>query len=56
MSLREKLGLKLLHQLDPEGTLSWEAFVAGTTPAETLECSGDEIAFWLYSSGSTGAP
>ncbi|WP_347853622.1 benzoate-CoA ligase family protein [Planktomarina sp.] len=40
----------------PEGTQSWEAFVAGTTPAETLECSADEIAFWLYSSGSTGAP
>ncbi|MDG1504800.1 MAG: AMP-binding protein, partial [Planktomarina sp.] len=40
----------------PEGTLAWEAFVAGTAPAETQECSGDEIAFWLYSSGSTGAP
>ena len=40
----------------PEGTLAWEAFVAGTTAAETLECSGDEVAFWLYSSGSTGAP
>ena len=39
-----------------ERTLVWEAFVAGTTAAETLECSGDEIAFWLYSSGSTGAP
>jgi 4-hydroxybenzoate-CoA ligase len=30
-------------------------FIAGK-PADTAECSPDEVAFWLYSSGSTGAP
>ena len=25
----------------PEGTQSWEAFLAGSTPTETLACSGD---------------
>ena len=40
----------------PQGTLSWEDFVAGAEPIAPVECSADEIAFWLYSSGSTGAP
>ncbi len=30
-------------------------FLAGAPPA-MAECSPDEVAFWLYSSGSTGAP
>jgi 4-hydroxybenzoate-CoA ligase len=30
-------------------------FLAGTPPP-LAECSPDEVAFWLYSSGSTGAP
>ena len=40
----------------PEGTTAYTDFIAGAGPAETLPCSGDEVAFWLYSSGSTGAP
>src|SRR5438477_5813615 len=28
----------------------------GRTVAEPVRCSPDEVAFWLYSSGSTGAP
>jgi len=40
----------------PEGAISYETFLHGAEPAETLACSGDEVAFWLYSSGSTGAP
>ena len=40
----------------PEGTMSWDAFMEGAAPIETIACSPDEIAFWLYSSGSTGAP
>ena len=40
----------------PEGTVSLDAFLAGAEPAPTLRCGGDEVAFWLYSSGSTGQP
>ncbi len=40
----------------PDGTMSWDEFVGNSKPRETVECSGDEVAFWLYSSGSTGAP
>lgn len=40
----------------PEGALSWNGFVEGAKPKQAIECSPDEIAFWLYSSGSTGAP
>jgi len=40
----------------PEGTQSYSEFMNGAVPAQTIECSGDEIAFWLYSSGSTGTP
>jgi len=39
------------------GTVSFASFVdapAGDEPA--AECSPDEVAFWLYSSGSTGMP
>jgi 4-hydroxybenzoate-CoA ligase len=28
----------------------------GATPTEVMPASADEVAFWLYSSGSTGAP
>lgn len=35
---------------------AWEAFNHGADPAETVEAQGDELAFWLYSSGSTGVP
>ena len=40
----------------PDGTLSFEEFVSGCAPSETIDVSPDEIAFWLYSSGSTGQP
>ena len=40
----------------PDGTMSYADFMEGVEPSEAVECSGDEVAFWLYSSGSTGAP
>ncbi|MEP4198506.1 MAG: benzoate-CoA ligase family protein [Aliishimia sp.] len=40
----------------PEGTQSYEAFVGGAEILPTIEASADDIAFWLYSSGSTGQP
>lgn len=40
----------------PEGTESYQEFCAGAEPMEAEEACGDELAFWLYSSGSTGAP
>ncbi len=40
----------------PEGTESYTDFIAGADPVDTVQASGDELAFWLYSSGSTGMP
>lgn len=40
----------------PTGTMSYAEFLKDATPAETVACSGGDVAFWLYSSGSTGAP
>ena len=40
----------------PEGTVPWPAFLDGANPAPPAEVSGDDCAFWLYSSGSTGQP
>ena len=40
----------------PEGGDSYAGFMAGAEPAPTVEAHEDELAFWLYSSGSTGAP
>ena len=40
----------------PEGTESFDVFMAGATPASPVNASDDECAFWLYSSGSTGQP
>ncbi len=40
----------------PEGTTRLDEFTAGATPVDTLPVSSDEVAFWLYSSGSTGQP
>ncbi len=40
----------------PEGTVSWSDFIKDAEPITPVECSPDEVAFWLYSSGSTGAP
>ena len=40
----------------PEGCVTFEDFMAGHAPAETVDALPDETAFWLYSSGSTGQP
>ena len=40
----------------PQGAITYDAFMQGVEPAQTVETSEDEIAFWLYSSGSTGQP
>ena len=40
----------------PEGTENFEGFMEGAEAIETCEASEDELAFWLYSSGSTGLP
>ncbi|MGB3246494.1 MAG: benzoate-CoA ligase family protein [Sulfitobacter sp.] len=40
----------------PEGTQSYEDFLTGAEPVATMPASPDEVAFWLYSSGSTGQP
>ncbi|RME17028.1 MAG: benzoate-CoA ligase family protein, partial [Alphaproteobacteria bacterium] len=40
----------------PEGAESFEAFTADAPEVEPAMASADELAFWLYSSGSTGAP
>ncbi len=40
----------------PEGTETYEDFVAGAESLGTCDASADELAFWLYSSGSTGTP
>ncbi|MGC2411508.1 MAG: benzoate-CoA ligase family protein [Stellaceae bacterium] len=37
-------------------TLAFDSFLATASNAPPVECSRDEVAFWLYSSGSTGAP
>ena len=36
--------------------LSWRAALARTTPAAPAAVGGDDPAFWLYSSGTTGKP
>ena len=40
----------------PEGTTSYDSFRKGAKPQETRPANPDEVAFWLYSSGSTGQP
>ena len=40
----------------PEGAGSYQEFVAGAPLEAPVEACGDELAFWLYSSGSTGIP
>ena len=40
----------------PENTQSFEDFMTGAEAVPAVDVSGDEIAFWLYSSGSTGQP
>ncbi|TMV06960.1 benzoate-CoA ligase family protein [Ruegeria sediminis] len=40
----------------PEGRQSFADFVSGATPMPAVAASEDDVAFWLYSSGSTGQP
>ena len=40
----------------PADAVSWDTFASDAGTVDAIECSGDEFAFWLYSSGSTGAP
>ncbi len=41
----------------PPGALDFDAFVAGGREAfEAADTTRDDVCFWLYSSGSTGAP
>ncbi len=40
----------------PEGTVAWGDLLAGTEAFAPVDASPVEVAFWLYSSGSTGAP
>ena len=40
----------------PAGTVSYEAFLDNAVSCPAVEVGGDETAFWLYSSGSTGQP
>ncbi len=40
----------------PEGTENFSQFMEGAEPLEAVDVSEDELAFWLYSSGSTGLP
>ncbi|MEX0317080.1 MAG: benzoate-CoA ligase family protein [Ruegeria sp.] len=39
-----------------DGTQSFDVFMTDATPAEAVDTSEDDVAFWLYSSGSTGQP
>ncbi|MDW4497277.1 benzoate-CoA ligase family protein [Sulfitobacter sp. D35] len=40
----------------PDGAQGYTGFADGAELSETAPASPDEVAFWLYSSGSTGAP
>ncbi|MCX7558588.1 benzoate-CoA ligase family protein [Sulfitobacter sp. F26204] len=40
----------------PEGMTGFDAFIDGAVEVGTIAVSADEVAFWLYSSGSTGQP
>lgn len=46
----------ILSDTAPQGAITYDAFMDGADPIPTVETSEDEIAFWLYSSGSTGQP
>ena len=39
-----------------DGTTDYNDFIDGALAKDTLPVSPDEVAFWLYSSGSTGQP
>jgi 4-hydroxybenzoate-CoA ligase len=50
-----RLGRVVVSNLDGNGG-GFADFLAGVNPAPMTECAADEVAFWLYSSGSTGMP
>jgi 4-hydroxybenzoate-CoA ligase len=39
-----------------EGRQGFDDFMLGAAPQSAFDAKDDEVAFWLYSSGSTGAP
>ncbi|MDE0310435.1 MAG: benzoate-CoA ligase family protein [Acidiferrobacterales bacterium] len=40
----------------PQGMSVYSDFITDTKPRQPIDVDGDECAFWLYSSGSTGNP
>lgn len=40
----------------PDGMTLYDSFLEEAPQTPAVACSPDEVAFWLYSSGSTGAP
>ena len=50
-----RVGRVIVSQPDG-GDGEFGKFLAGGNPPPVADCSSDEVAFWLYSSGSTGAP
>jgi 4-hydroxybenzoate-CoA ligase len=40
----------------PAGAETFDAFMAGSEERPAIHADSDEVAFWLYSSGSTGQP
>ncbi len=40
----------------PARSESWDSFLGDAAPVPAVEADADEVAFWLYSSGSTGQP
>jgi len=46
----------VIGQNTPEGTQSYADFLKGCAPSDPVKTSADDVAFWLYSSGSTGLP
>ncbi|WP_428487986.1 benzoate-CoA ligase family protein [Rhodopila sp.] len=65
-ALRNAAGIRSIIVSQPDGSdpaltdgraMAFEAFLASGDPdTPAAEASSDEVAFWLYSSGSTGAP
>jgi 4-hydroxybenzoate-CoA ligase len=53
---RMELGRVIVSAPDGSGGDFASFLAGGTASEEPVECSPDEVAFWLYSSGSTGAP
>jgi len=54
--LRAVVVIGTAQTCDGTECIGWDAFMDGAQPQDTVEAEGDELAFWLYSSGSTGVP